>query len=66
MGIYAYRIKGTGGIRMKIELTEQDLQNLIGFLDRVEVKGIRESQIFLAIINKLGQQAKDNETNKKK
>ena len=38
---------------MKIELTEQQLQNLMAFLNRVEYKGLQEAQAINEIMTVL-------------
>ncbi len=45
------------------DLTEQDRNNLIAFLNRVEYKGIQEAQILLNLVQKLSilQQQKKGE-----
>jgi hypothetical protein len=39
-----------GGLIMKFEFNEQQLNNLFVFLDRVEIKGLREIQAINEIL----------------
>lgn len=43
-----------------IEITVQQQQNLLAFLDRVQVKGIMESTEYLTLVKEI-QNAKDKE-----
>jgi hypothetical protein len=38
-----------------MQLTEQDRNNLIAFLDRVETRGIQEAQVLIALVQKISQ-----------
>ncbi len=42
-------------MHVKVQLSEQDRNNLIAFLDRVETKGIQEAQILIGLVQKLSQ-----------
>ena len=43
-------------------LTEQDLNNLIAFLDRVECRGIKEAEALIILVQKLSQTGGENES----
>lgn len=36
-----------------LEFTEQEVRNLLLFLDRVQVKGIQEGIVFMGLVHKL-------------
>lgn len=38
-----------------MQFTEQDRNNLIAFLDRVETRGIQEAQVLIALVQKISQ-----------
>lgn len=44
---------------MKIELTQAQINNLVLFLDRVELKGHKEVLAFMEIVNKLEEANKE-------
>lgn len=46
-----------------MQLTEQDRNNLIAFLDRVEVRGIQEAQVLIALVQKISQPEIDKNAN---
>ena len=62
MGSRQYKISRWERVEMIkiIELTEQQRQNLIALLDRVQVKGISECTEYLTLIKEI-QNAKDKE-----
>lgn len=37
---------------VSVELTEQDVRNLLTFLDRVQLKGIQESMAYVDLVQK--------------
>ncbi len=46
-----------------MQFTEQDRNNLIAFLDRVEVRGIQEAQVLIALVQKISQLEIDKNAN---
>ena len=46
---------------MKMEFTQQQLQNLMAFLDRVEIKGLKEIQAITEIIHILSSPIQETE-----
>lgn len=51
--IYEEEINMNNMIKLSIELTENDLNNIYAFLDRVAYKGIQEIDAFNSISNAL-------------
>ena len=44
-----------------MELSTQDKQNLLGFLDRVTTQGVQEAEAYLGLVRKLRNSLQDTE-----